>query len=204
MAFVVKGHYGPAVTFCDSPSSKHFFAIAVTKPGFSVLTGRNGGGEAVDPMEEIYRTYAGSVCRYLLAQTHDPDLAEDLTQETFVQAIRCIERYDGSCQLSTWLCAIAKNQWLVWLRKHPRTALLEETEAVTGSPEGELLEQTERMELLKLLHACPEPYREIIYLRIYGDLSFAQIGEIMGKSENWARVTFYRGKERLRKELEQR
>jgi RNA polymerase sigma-70 factor (ECF subfamily) len=60
------------------------------------------------------------------------------------------------------------------------------------------------MELLKLLHACPEPYREIIYLRIYGDLSFAQIGEIMGKSENWARVTFYRGQERLRKELEQR
>ena len=59
------------------------------------------------------------------------------------------------------------------------------------------------LELLKLLHALPEPYRETIYLRIYGSLSFSKIGEIMGKTENWARVTFYRGKERLRKELEQ-
>ena len=201
---MVKGHYGPAVTFCDSPFIQTFFRDRCNETRLFRINRQKRGGEAVDPMEEIYRTYADSVCRYLLAQTHDPDLAEDLTQETFVQAIRCIERYDGSCQLSTWLCAIAKNQWLVWLRKHPRTAPLEETEAVTGSPEGELLEQTERMELLKLLHACPEPYREIIYLRIYGDLSFAQIGEIMGKSENWARVTFYRGKERLRKELEQR
>lgn len=157
----------------------------------------------MDPMEEIYRTYADTVYRYLLAQTRDPDLSEDLTQETFVQAIRCIERYDGSCQLATWLCAIARNQWLVWRRKHPVTVPLEDVEPAAGSAETDVLEQTERLELLKLLHACPEPYREVIYLRIYGDLSFAQIGEVMGKTENWARVTFYRGKERLRKELEQ-
>lgn len=157
----------------------------------------------MDPMEEIYRTYADTVYRYLLAQTRDPDLSEDLTQETFVQAIRCMERYDGSCQLSTWLCAIARNQWLVWRRKHPATVPLEDVEPAAGSAEADVLERTERLELLKLLHACPEPCREVIYLRIYGDLSFAQIGEVMGKTENWARVTFYRGKERLRKELEQ-
>ncbi len=154
-------------------------------------------------MEEIYRNYADTVYRYLLAQTRDEDVAEDLTQETFVQAIRCIGKYDGTCRLSTWLCAIAKNQWLVWLRKHPPAVPLEDAEPEAASAESEVLEQTERMELLKLLHACPEPYRETIYLRIYGNLSFAQIGEIMGKTENWARVTFYRGKERLRKELEQ-
>ena len=157
----------------------------------------------MESMEEIYRSYADTVYRYLLAQTRDEDLAEDLTQETFVQAIRCIGKYDGSCKLSTWLCAIAKNQWLVWLRKHPPAVPIEDAEPETSSAEAEVLEQTERMELLKLLHACPEPYRETIYLRIYGNLSFAQIGEIMGKTENWARVTFYRGKERLRKELEQ-
>lgn len=158
----------------------------------------------MDPMEEIYRSYADTVYRFLLAQTRDHDLSEELTQETFMQAIRCIGKYDGSCQLSTWLCAIARNQWLVWLRKHPATVSLEDAEPAAGSAEADVLERAERLELLKLLHACPEPYREVIYLRIYGDLSFAQIGEIMDKTENWARVTFYRGKERLRKELEDR
>ena len=153
-------------------------------------------------MDEIYQRYAKMVYRYLLSLTRNKELSEDLTQETFLQAIRCIERYDGSCRLSTWLCAIAKNQWLLWLRKHPRTLPLEEADLAEASPEAEVLERAERVELLKLLHACPEPFRETIYLRIYGNLSFAQIGEIMGKTEAWARMTFYRGKEKLRKELE--
>ena len=157
----------------------------------------------MDSMEEIYRSYADTVYRYLVSLTRDPDLSEDLTQETFTQAIRCIGKYDGSSKLSTWLCAIAKNQWLLWLRKHPQTEPLEFAEPTVGSPEADVLEQTEHLELLKLLHALPEPYRETIYLRIYGSLSFSKIGEIMGKTENWARVTFSRGKERLRKELEQ-
>lgn len=157
----------------------------------------------MESMDEIYQNYAKTVYRYLMSLTGDDDLSEELTQETFVQAIRCIGKFDGSCKLSTWLCAIAKNQWLVWLRKHPPAVPLEDAEPVTGSAETEVLQKTERLDLLKLLHACPEPYRETIYLRIYCDLSFAQIGEIMGKTENWARVTFYRGKERLRKELEQ-
>lgn len=157
----------------------------------------------MESMDEIYRSYADTVYRYLLAQTRSEDLAEELTQETFVQAIRCIGKYDGSCKLSTWLCAIAKNQWMVWLRRHPPTAALEDAEPQNNSAEDVVLEKTEHLELLKRLHACPEPYREVLYLRVYGSLSFAQIGEIMGKTENWARVTFYRGKERLRKELEQ-
>ncbi len=154
-------------------------------------------------MEEIYQSYAKTVYRYLMSLTRSEDLAEELTQETFVQAIRCIGKYDESCKLSTWLCAIAKNQWLLWMKKHPQTTPIEDAAPMIASAETDVLEQMERLELLRLLHACPEPYRETIYLRIYGNLSFAQIGEIMGKTENWARVTFYRGKERLRKELEQ-
>mgnify|MGYP002860296306 CR=1 FL=1 len=154
-------------------------------------------------MEEIYQRYAQMVYRYLISLTGDEDLAEELTQETFVQAIRCIGRYDESCKLSTWLCAIAKNQWLVWVRKHPPALPLEETVPGAGSPETEALSELDRMELLKLLHGCPEPQREVIYLRIYGDLSFAQIGEIMGKTENWARVNFFRAKQTLVKELKE-
>ncbi|MBQ7600770.1 MAG: RNA polymerase subunit sigma, partial [Lachnospiraceae bacterium] len=59
----------------------------------------------------------------------------------------------------------------------------------------------ERVELLRKLHALEEPRREIVYLRVFGGLSFREIGDVFGKAENWARVTFYRAKEQLRKEL---
>lgn len=158
-------------------------------------------------MDEIYQKYAKTVYKYLLSRTHDSDLAEELTQETFYQAIRTIDRYDESCQLSTWLCAIAKNQFITYQRKHPPMENLEDhvsaIDTAIGSAESDALSALGRVELMKRLHECPEPFREILYLRIFGDLSFKEIGEIMGQSENWARVTFYRGKEKLRKDLEE-
>ena len=152
-------------------------------------------------MEEIYQKYAKTVYRYLVSLTHNDDVAEELTQETFYQAIKSIERYDGSCKITTWLCAIAKNQWLAYQRKHPIVEEVEEYDASTSSAEAEAISALSQMELLKRLHECPEPLREIMYLRIFGGLSFKEIGEVLGKTENWARVNFYRGKERLRKEI---
>ena len=134
------------------------------------------------------------------------DVAEELAQETFCQAVSSIHRYDGSCKITTWLCAIAKNQYLSYLRKHPLHEDLTDTEAElphTPSAEQEALSSAVKMELLQCLHQFQEPYREVIYLRVFGNLSFREIGQIMGQSENWARVMFYRGKERLRKELNQ-
>ena len=87
-------------------------------------------------------------------------------------------------------------------RKHPKTVDLETYDAVSPSAEDDAVAYENRVELLRKLHLCPEPYREILYLRIFGNLSFKEIGDILGKTENWARVTFYRGKEKLRKELE--
>lgn len=153
-------------------------------------------------MEEIYQEYARTVYKYLLSKTHDEDLAEELTQETFYQALKSIDRFDESCKISTWLCAIAKNQLLSYRRKHPEMKMLEEldyAEVSANSAEQEVLNDLSRVELMKQLHACPEPFREVLYQRIFGNLSFKEIGEIMGKSENWARVTFYRGKEKLKK-----
>lgn len=152
-------------------------------------------------MDEIYQQYAKTVYKYLLSLIHDHDVAEELTQETFYQAIRGIERFDGSCQVSTWLCAIAKNQLRSYQRKHPPLENLEDHDQTVGSAESDVLGSFNRVELLKRLHSCPEPFREILYLRIFGNLSFKEIGEIMGRTENWARVTFYRGKEKLRKDL---
>lgn len=153
----------------------------------------------MQPMEEIYQEYARTVFKYLLSKTHDEDLAEELTQETFYQAIKSIDRFDESCKISTWLCAIAKNQLLSYRRKHPEQENLENTELATDSVEQAVFEELERVELMRQLHQCPEPFREVMYLRIFGNLSFKEIGEIMEKSENWARVTFYRGKEKLKK-----
>lgn len=155
----------------------------------------------MQPMDEIYQKYAQIVYRYLLSLIHDPDVAEELTQETFYQAVKGIDRFDGSCQVSTWLCAIAKNQLRSWQRKHPLFENLEDQNQAAASAEQDVLDAFARVELMKKLHLCPEPYREVMYLRIFGDLSFKEIGEIMARTENWARVTYYRGKERLRKDL---
>ncbi|MDO4490383.1 MAG: sigma-70 family RNA polymerase sigma factor [Lachnospiraceae bacterium] len=153
--------------------------------------------------EELYQRYARIVYKYLLSKTRNEQLAEELTQETFYQAIKSIDRFDGSCRLSTWLCAIAKNQLLAWLRKHPaEEPFQEQTTLQSASAESEALQQLQRVELMKKLHTFPEPFREILYLRIFGNLSFREIGEIMGKTENWARVNYYRAKERLKKEVQ--
>ena len=156
----------------------------------------------MQPMEEIYQEYARTVYKFLLSKTHDENLAEELTQETFYQALKSIDRFDESCRISTWLCAIAKNQLFAYLRKHPKTQYLEELEPSSlevESVEQDVFSDLARIELMKQLHSCPEPFREVMYQRLFGNLSFKEIGEIMGKSESWARITFYRGKEKLKK-----
>ena len=150
-------------------------------------------------MEEIYQQHAQTVYRFLITHTRDADLAEELTQETFYQAIRSSDRFDESCKVSTWLCAIAKRVLFTYRRKHPVTEELEEQTMSVPSAESEALETVSRMELIRLVHDLPEPAREVVYLRAFGGLSFAEIGEVQGKTENWARVTFYRAKEKLRK-----
>ena len=152
-------------------------------------------------MEVIYQQHAQTVYRYLLSLTRDEDLSEELTQETFYQAIRSSGRYDGSCKVTTGLCAIAKNVLQSYRRKHPSHEDLETADLVSPSAEQEADLTLSRVDLMRSVHALPEPYREVLYLRLFGDLPFREIGDIFGKPENWARVTFYRGKEKLRKEF---
>lgn len=153
-------------------------------------------------MEEVYRQYARVVYRYLLGLTRDEDLAEELTQETFYQAVRTSARYDGSSLVSTWLCGIAKNVLRTHLRKHPQTEDIDDVTLPAPSAEAAVLQEEDRLALLKRVHALNEPAREVVYLRTYGNLSFKEIGAVLGKTENWARVTFYRAKEQLRKDVE--
>ena len=154
-------------------------------------------------MEEVYRAHSQTVYRYLLSLTREEQLAEELTQETFYQAVKSIGRFDGSCKMTTWLCSIAKHQLSAYRRRHPPQAEAEEWELPGPSAEHTALDKLERVRLLRRLHELPEPGREVVYLRLFGDLSFREIGQVLNKTENWARVTYYRAKERLRKELEQ-
>jgi len=154
----------------------------------------------MDDMDAIYRSHAQTVYKFLLAQCRDPDLAEELTQETFYRAVCSIDRFDGSCKLSVWLCQIAKHLWYQHLRKRQKETVPLETAPETPVPSAEdgVLDQEGRLTLLRQIHRLPESQREVIYLRAFGNLSFREIGDVLGKTENWARVTFYRTKEKLR------
>ena len=152
-------------------------------------------------MEEIYRAHARTVYKYLLSLCHDDALAEELTQETFYQAVRSADRFDGSCKVSTWLCQIAKHLFYQHLRRQKREEPLPEGEDALPplpSAEGEALDRAGQLDLLRRIHDLPEPGREVVYLRVFGSLSFREIGEVLGKTETWSRVTFYRCKERLK------
>lgn len=154
----------------------------------------------MEDMSEIYRRHAQTVYKFLLSRTHDADLAEELTQETFYQAVRSADRFDGGCKVSVWLCQIAKHLWYRHLRKQGREAPMPEDipEAPAPSAEEGLLEREGRLDLLRQIHGLPEAQREVVYLRAFGGLSFREIGDVCGKTETWARVTFYRSKEKLK------
>lgn len=153
-------------------------------------------------MEELYKQNAKIVYCFLYSICKNEQLAEDLTQETFLQAYKSIERFDGSCKISSWLCQIAKHL----LYRHYHKAKREVPFAPDGTEDfilesaaldRRVIAKLELMEVFKEMQKLPPAMREVIYLRITGELTFGEIGEIMGKSENWARVTFYRGKEIL-------
>ena len=152
-------------------------------------------------MDEIYRAHSKTIYRYLLSLTHDADTAEELTQETFYQAVKSIDRFDGSCKMTTWLCAIAKNSLAVYRRKHPLTTELDELTDTAASAETETLRALGQVELLRAMHSLAGDTREVMYLRLLGGLSFREIGDILSRTENWARVTYYRGREKLKGEL---
>jgi RNA polymerase sigma-70 factor (ECF subfamily) len=156
----------------------------------------------MDSMEQIYKKHAQTIYGFLLSRTNQAELAQELTQETFYQAMRSIHRFKGNCSVSTWLCAIAKNVWKTYLQKHNKEECMEEVEVgTTCSAEQEVLVNWDKVEILKVLHRLEDPIREVMYLRLIANLSFREIGEIMDRTENWARVNYYRGKEKIVQEV---
>lgn len=151
-------------------------------------------------MDVIYREYADPVFKYLMTLCNDENTAQELTQETFYQAVRSAGRYDGSCKVFTWLCQIAKHLWYRELerRRWKGTTELNENLASSGADLSETVSiREEKMELFRKVHILDETAKEVVLLRLTGAFSFREIGDIFGKNENWARVTFYRAKQKL-------
>ena len=153
--------------------------------------------------EEIYCKYYKSIYRYLIAITKKTDIAEEISQETFFKAIKNIDKYDSNKKMLTWLCEIAKNTYFSEYKKSKKLQELTEMDlqAEEASIIDKIIDTDDKIEILKILHQLEEPFKEVFTLRIYGELSFKQIGEIFHKSENWARVTYYRSKLKIKENL---
>lgn len=158
-------------------------------------------------IEELYRTYFDIVYRYIRSVSQDGSLAEEVTQETFFKALKKADQFRGDCDVRVWLCQIAKNTLYDHLKKQKKQLLGDEKLEKIESAGGELLEEklaqrSQAMEIHKVLHRLSEPYKEVFSLRTFGELNFREIGMLFGKSENWARVTYYRARVKIREELE--
>lgn len=158
-------------------------------------------------MEIVYQKYSRLVYGFLYSHTHNAEWSEEMTQETFLKATMSISRYDASCKLSVWLCQIAKH--ILWqeFRKKNHFKMAEFTDDLpdVSLSEGEsfVIQQENKMELYQAIHHLPEQEREVVLYRISGELSFREIGAIMGKSENWSRTVFFRAKQKIRREISQ-
>ena len=146
------------------------------------------------------------IYKYLWGLAQDTQLAEELTQETFFQAIKGIDKFRGDCKVSTWLCQIAKNLWYKELERRNKHKTVELNDSILSNENVEYycLNHMEKIEIFRLMHKLlDEATREVMYLRLGGDLHFSEIADILGKTENWARVTYYRGKQKIMKGMKE-
>ena len=151
--------------------------------------------------DRVYRENAEIVYRYVFSLTRNADLAEEVTQQTFYEALRHPENYRGGAALSTYLCGIAGNlmkKELARRAKENHVPIEDMADLLgNGSAEDTAVGNLNRQDLFRRIHALPERTREVVYLRLSGELPFSEIGAILGESETWARVTFYRAKQKL-------
>ena len=154
-------------------------------------------------LENLYKQYFTYVYKYLLVISHNNDLAEEITQETFSIAIKEINKFKGESKISVWLSQIAKHLYFKEIkRKKNIVSIIDENIEKVDSKinvEKQVELKSEKDRRYKEIESLDEKTKEVMKLRLETDLSFKQIGDILGKTENWARVTFYRGKQKIKK-----
>ena len=157
--------------------------------------------------EAIYGAYFSDVYFYMLHLCRDAHVAEELTSETFFRALRAIGKFRGDCDIRVWLCRIARNCYAAHQKRAARVSAAgdDALEALPakGPPVAEQVAARDTAERLQaLLHTLPDPYKEVFLWRVYGELSFRQIGQLFEKTENWACVTYHRARAMLQQRWE--
>lgn len=157
--------------------------------------------------EKIYSTYFNDVFRYIRRLSGNEHIAEEITVDTFFKAMNSIDSFREYCDIRVWLCQIAKNSYLSYLKKSGRIDNIEDAELLNIADPNETVEEKfvrhdEAVQIQKVLHDIPDPYKEVFMWRVFAELSFKQIGQIFGKSENWACVTYHRARNKIKERLE--
>ncbi|MFC9778991.1 RNA polymerase sigma factor [Paenibacillus chitinolyticus] len=167
----------------------------------------------MESFADVYKAYADQVFRYVLSLTGDWDQAEELTQETFYRAFLHIGRFRGDSSLYTWLCKIARNLYLDTSKRGSREQrssqqqrMQQKEENAAPQSRGDfaagLVNREQATALHRVLHRMPEPYKEVFTLRVFGELKFREIAELFGRTEGWAKITYFRAKRRLIQQME--
>jgi len=158
----------------------------------------------VNDIEEIYTQHFQSVYRYVLSLCRNETIAEDITSEAFLKALKAIDKFKGDCSIKVWLCQIAKNTYFSLHKKTKSETFLDlDAELVSEVSDftEKLMDKASAFEIHRCLHDLEEPYKEVFSLRTFGELSFAEIAELFSKTESWARVTYHRSRLKLKEAL---
>ena len=160
-------------------------------------------GEGIS--EEVLCAEYEAVYRYVLSLCRNEAEAQDITQETFLKAMRSSGKFEWGSSLYTWLCAIAKNLWFNNCKKYNREMFPTNIEYVEQnaqvSMEQNVFEKDTTMQIHRILHSLPEPYKEVFSLRMFGQLSFSEIASLFSKTESWARVTYHRARKMISEKM---
>jgi RNA polymerase sigma-70 factor (ECF subfamily) len=157
----------------------------------------------VTEFEKIYNKYFKDIYLFLYSFSKDKCIAEDLTSETFIKVMKSVDSFKGNCDIKVWLFQIAKNSYFTYLRKNKN---LIDIDSIPDKSDETDIEKTyysteESIKIHEILHNLSEPYKEVFSLRVFGELSFSQIGNLFGKTDNWACVTFHRAKNKIKEEM---
>lgn len=158
--------------------------------------------------EQIYSTYFESVYRYIWKLSGDEHIAEEIKSETFLKAMKSIEDFRGDCDMRVWICQIAKNTYYSYMKKSHRMVSVDEIEIQSITDSNAFIEeqigiQEEIRQIRKILHMMSDPYKEVFMWRVFGEMSFKEIGALYGKTDNWACVTYHRARKMIQDRLEE-
>lgn len=155
--------------------------------------------------QDIYKENARKLYKFLFSLSGNEVLAEELMQETFFQALKSFDKFEGRCSVYTWLCQIGKNAWLKEIKRNKRYSKIELSDLCipdrSPSLDDQLIKRDECIRARNALLKLEEPYRNVFILHAISEIKLKEIASLYGKTESWARVTYYRARMQIVQEV---